>query len=91
MLRNDGQFYGSTRYPKTVSTLSHISQKVLVSTRYTTEKSHGLHDIKADILKLAFHHPRRFLWAFRTRGWVSRTGLMVYSKGIAIFAVKMTK
>ena len=28
-----------------------------MSTRYTTEKSHGLHDIKTDILNLAYHHP----------------------------------
>ena len=34
---------------KPVSTLSHNSHKLLVSTRYTTEKSHSLHDIKADI------------------------------------------
>ena len=34
--------------------------------RYTTEKSHGLHDIKTDILKLAYHHPRRFICAFRS-------------------------
>ena len=68
MLHYDDQFYGSTRYPKGVSTLSHNSQKLLVSTRYTTENSRGLHDIKVDILKLAYHHPRRFLWAFRTRG-----------------------
>ena len=32
------------------------------------EKCHGLHDIQVDILKLVYHHPRRFLWAFRTRG-----------------------
>ena len=32
---------------KPVSTLSHNSHKLLVSTRYTTEKSHSLHDIKA--------------------------------------------
>ena len=31
-----------------------------MSTRYTTEKSHGLHDIKADISKLAYHHPDGF-------------------------------
>ena len=80
MLHDDGQFYGSTRYPKTVSTLSHNPEQLRMSTRYTTENSHGLHDIKVDILKLTYHHPRRFLWAFRTRGYVSRTGLMVYSK-----------
>ena len=84
-----GLFYGSTWYPKTASTLSHNSQKLLVSTRYTTENSYGLHDIKVDILKLADHHPRRFLWAFRTRGRVLRT--MAYSKRIAIIAVKQTK
>ena len=50
---HDGQFNGSTRYHKTVSTLSHNSQKLLVSTRYTTENSHDLHDIKVNILKLA--------------------------------------
>ena len=32
------------------------------------KKSCGLHDIKADILKLAYHHPILFVWAFRTRG-----------------------
>ena len=32
-----------------MSTLSHYSEKLLLSTQYTTEKSHGLHDIKADI------------------------------------------
>ena len=83
--------YESTRYPKLVSTQSHNSQKLLVSTRYTHKKSCGLHDIKVDILKLVYHHPRMFVWAFRTRGWLSRTGLMVYSKIIAIFAVKKTK
>ena len=57
---DDGQFYGSTRFPKPVSTLSHNSQKLLVSTRYTPEKSHGLHNIKANILKLVYHHPRWF-------------------------------
>ena len=31
---------------KSLSTLSHNTQKLLVFTRYTTEKSHGLHDIK---------------------------------------------
>ena len=35
-----------------MSTQSHNSQKLLVSTRYTPENSRGLHDIKADILKL---------------------------------------
>ena len=60
MLQDDDQFYGSTRYPKTVSTLSHNSQKLLVSTRNTTENSHGLHDIKVDIFKLAYHHTKRF-------------------------------
>ena len=74
-----------------MSTQSHNSQKLLVSTLYTSEKSRGLHDIKADILKLVYHHPRMFVWAFRTRGRVSRTGLMVYSKIIAIFAVKKSK
>ena len=69
----------------------HNPQKRILPTRYTTEKSHGLHDIKTDISKLAYHHPRRFLWAFRPRGWVSGTGLMVNSKRIAIFAVKKTK
>ena len=39
---------------KPMSTLSHNSHKLLVSTRYTTEKSHGLHDIKTDILKRYF-------------------------------------
>ena len=58
----------STLYHQPLSTLSHNSQKLLLSTRYTTGKSHGLHDIKADILKLAYHHPRRFLWAFKTIG-----------------------
>ena len=53
---------------KPMSTLSHISQKQLVSTRYTLEKSRGLHDIKADILKLEYHHQRWFLWAFITKG-----------------------
>ena len=57
---DDGQFYGSTRYPKHMSTLSHNSQKTFVSTRYTAEKRHGPHDIKADILKLEYHHRRRF-------------------------------
>ena len=32
-----------------MSTQSHNSQKILVSTRYTPKKSRGLHDIKADI------------------------------------------
>ena len=45
---------------------------------YVKKKQHGLHDIQTDILKLVYHHPRRFLWAFRTRGWISRTGLAVY-------------
>ena len=31
-----------------------------MSTRYTTEKSRGLHHIKADILKLVYHHPDGF-------------------------------
>ena len=79
------------RYPKNLPTLSHNSQKLLVSTRYTTENSHGLHDIKDIILKLTYHHPRRFLWDFSTRGLVSRTGIMVYSKRIAISAVKLTQ
>ena len=71
--------------------IPHNPQKLNLPTRYTTEKSHGLHDIKTDISKLAYHHPRRvFFLAFRTRGWVSGTGLMVYSKRIAIFAVKKT-
>ena len=52
MLHDDGQYYGYTRHPKPVSTLMHNSRKLLVSTRYTPEKSHGLHDIKANILKL---------------------------------------
>ena len=42
---------------KPVSTQSHNSQKLLVSTRYTPEKNRGLHDIKPDILKLVYHHP----------------------------------
>ena len=50
---------------KPVSTLLYKSQKLIVSTRYTTEKSHGLHDIKAklkaDILKLAYHQ-NGFSW-----------------------------
>ena len=67
MLHDDnGHFYGFTRYPKPVSTLSHNLQKLLVSTQYTLEKSHDLLNIQADILKLVYHHPRRFLWAFRT-------------------------
>ena len=65
---DDGQFYGSTRYPKLTSTLSHNSQNLLVPSRYTAEKSHSLRDIKADILKLEYHHPSRYLWAFMTRG-----------------------
>ena len=36
---------------KHVSTLSRSSQKLLVSTGYTVEKSHDLHDIKVDIFK----------------------------------------
>ena len=75
MLHDDGQFYGSTRYPKTVSTLSHNSQKLLVSTRYTTENSHGLHDIKVGILNLAYHHPRRFLWSSGLEGEFQGLGL----------------
>ena len=66
MLDHDGQFYGSTLYPKPISTLSHDSETLLVSTRYTAEKSHGLKDIQADILKLVYHHPRRVLCVFRT-------------------------
>ena len=62
-----------------MSTQSHDSQNLLVSTRYTQEKSRGLRDIKADILKLVYHHPS------------FRTGLMVYNKRIAIFSVKKTK
>ena len=50
-----------------------------MSTRYTPENSHGLHDIKADILKFEYHHSGMFVSTFRTRGWVSSTGLMVYS------------
>ena len=61
-------FYESTRYPKPVSTQSHYSQKLLVSTRYTPENSRGLHDINDNILKLEYHHPRMFVWAFRTKG-----------------------
>ena len=91
MIHGDGFSFESTRYPKPVSTQSHNSQKLLVSTRYTPKNSRGLHDIKADILKLVYHPPRMFVWAFRTRGWVSRTWLIVYSKRIAIFAVKKTK
>ena len=34
-----------------------IHKKLLVSTRYTAEKSHGLHNIKFEILKLEYHHP----------------------------------
>ena len=74
-----------------MSTQSHNSQKLLVSTQYTPKMSRCLHDIKADILKLVYHPQRMFVWAFRTRGLVSRTGLMVYSEIIAIFAVKKTK
>ena len=92
LLGDDGQYYGSTRYQKkTVSSLLHNSQKLRVSTRYTVEKSHGLHDIKADIFKVEYHHPRRFLWVFRTKWYISRTVTMVYSKEIAIFAVKLIK
>ena len=47
----------STRYPYPYLHY-HNSQKMFLSTQYTTEKSHGLHDIKADILKLTYHHPR---------------------------------
>ena len=57
MLHGDSLFYESTRYPKPVSTQSHNSQKLLVSTRYTPEKSRGLHDIKPDIFKIVYHHP----------------------------------
>ena len=63
-------------------------KKLLLSTWYTTEKSHGLHNIKVDILNLSYHHPRQFLWAFRTRWWVSKTVLMVYSKRITICCLK---
>ena len=53
-------FYGSTQYPKPMSTLLHNSQNLLVSIRHTAVKRHGLHDIKADILiskmvSLGFH------------------------------------
>ena len=41
-----------------MSKQSHNSQKLMVSTRYIPKKSRGLHDIKADILKLVYHHPR---------------------------------
>ena len=41
-------FMVSTRYPKAVSPLSHNTQKLRVSTRYTTEKNHGLHDIRTE-------------------------------------------
>ena len=51
---DDGQFYISTRFPKLVSALSHNSQKLLVSTRYTPEKSHGLHDRLVQSIELDF-------------------------------------
>ena len=41
-----------------MSTLSHNSQNLLMPTRYTVEKSRGLYDIEADILKLEYHHQR---------------------------------
>ena len=72
---HDGQFYGYTGYPKFVSTLSHNSLKLLVSTRYTTENSHGLHDIKVNILKLAYHHPRRFSGLLGLEGEFQGLGL----------------
>ena len=45
-----------------------LHKSYLCSTRYTPEKSLGLYDFKADILKLVYAHLRRFIWAFRARG-----------------------
>ena len=59
----------------TVSTLSHNSQNLFVSTRYTAEKHHYLHDIKADILEPAYHHPRRFLMLSGLKGEFQGLGL----------------
>ena len=83
---DDGLAYGSTGIQSLCLHYHIIHKELLVSTRYPPGKSNGLPNIQADILILAYHHPRRFLCAFRTRGWISRTGLMVYSKIIAILA-----
>ena len=58
-----------------------------VSTLYTAEKYRFLPNSPADFLKVVKHHPWRFLWAFRGRGRMSGTGLMVFVKIITIFAV----
>ena len=54
---DDGLVYGSTRYPKPVSTLSYNSQGLLVPTRNPPGKSHGLPNSQADFLILAYNHP----------------------------------
>ena len=48
-----------------MSTLSHNSQKLLVSTRYTAKKSHGLHDIKADIFENQMSSSKTISLGFR--------------------------
>ena len=69
MLHGDGVSFMSLHGIQNLCLLSRIiHKKILVSTRYTPKKSRGLHDIKADILKLVYHYPRMFVMAFRTRG-----------------------
>ena len=51
-----------------------------VSTQYTAEKCHGLHDIQANILK-----SNTVSLGFQNYGVNSRTVVMVFSKRITIF------
>ena len=71
-----------------MSTQSHNPQKLLVSTRYTPENSRRLHDIKVDILKLKYHHPRMFVWVSGLEGEFLGLGLWYIVKELRYLLFK---